>query len=135
MKTLEQVNVSCKRSSKNTNMTSLVFAYEFVNQFVLQTFGLFCLHWHKVPRHVTSSLWRGLWRKLVWTNRTKKCRSTKWLINLMLWCLYFSLFTIVFNVDFLQIFACCRGIFRMLSNICAGGFGQKSWPFLQKAPS
>ena len=24
---------------------------------------LFYVHWHKFPRHVTSCLWRGLWRK------------------------------------------------------------------------
>ena len=30
---------------------------------------LFCLHWYKFKRHVTSRLWRGLWRKHVWTNQ------------------------------------------------------------------
>ena len=43
-------------------------------------FPLFYLHWHKFLRHVTSRLCRSMSGPI----RTRKCRSTNWLINYML---------------------------------------------------
>ena len=44
---------------------------------------LFCLHWHKFLRHVTSRLWRVYNENMCGPIRTRKCRSTGWLINYM----------------------------------------------------
>ena len=41
---------------------------------------LFYLYWHKFPRHVTSRLWHGLWRKHACTNQNSQMLEQK-LIN------------------------------------------------------